>query len=1007
MQTTKLTYDTKLPEFKKGTFMALDELKERTCRLDETQQRIVKEITTYLDSLYYQVSCTNIDHYEYELPPSHLEQTNKNKEVLTITLPNVTQPHDDSMLSDEQLNSMWGSGTFKVKSSIEGVDNVWKITPWLVIGTNNIQKLYYNNFTKALSFYLTTVRFFELSRSKLCFNYIYSPNFWSGLLQAFCYILNVFELLAGLPNYMLTSNLYNAVESAIEERRNKYLRNQDFPKTKHLASQLQQKHFVYDNNKSKNENERVRKDIDAFNTEIEKNKSTLSKLHQSIINAYDEFETQQCKSLGDVYVEDYNRFKAELCKGKFDKILELFQIKCSGDFVIDKQTLSVKIRSLAIIYKQEDIFRKEIEKIEKTTEQEIRDQHPQKAKVDFWFKEELAKRMKLIRRNKGNQLHEDISLKLLGAGFKEDSELYKASTEILKKERDNKDSLANEIHTKLLKPNFTYTLYRRLWVKYKVKKVVTEVDTYYLNDHYEYLVVSSTFVFWRVYHILAKWLYYSLDLTFRMLQYAYSGEFGFKGLVYPTEYYRDYSVNYQTGVVTKDIGKVVTILKKFNNVMQGIKRSREIFEREPNVGMFGKNVARIFNCIENYFLRFFLVSCIVLGLIHPILNILTIFLCLFIALTSYAWAILYIGVSSVFRITIFDFEALRYDSNYATLRTIDNIVSPCRYFPMLQLIIKMMWGGFVQISICLFCPLLMTIIAVVKIILSSILQGLRYAYSYTLFTLIVKKLAKVPIKDTNLARRISGPGITRDIYYSLKIEDCMILVLLKLETIQYSLFQDEVAQYIRQNYTLIIEKYEAMIKVFSENYIDLKNIATEKNRCEMLVARLNTQVYSKINSLVTLRSNLSSFDIRFGDEDLERLKVVTEAILIASIKRYRLEKHIWEKYNIYQGHYKRLTHSILLDVFDQNHQVLSPLSDIEQRTILKRVSGLSSKKQKVLENILEGRVLLDDFAPTTAAKPVVVNEYVSNVDVNSVCNLYTYRGPINSLERHLFIYVYE
>jgi len=40
---------------------------------------------------------------------------------------------------------------------------------------------------------------------------------------------------------------------------------------------------------------------------------------------------------------------------------------------------------------------------------------------------------------------------------------------------------------------------------------------------------------------------------------------------------------------------------------------------------------------------------------------------------------------------------------------------------------------------------------------------------------LIKKLGRTPSKDTNIARKISGPGMSRGYYYSIAEEDVYIL----------------------------------------------------------------------------------------------------------------------------------------------------------------------------------------------------------------------------------------
>lgn len=1006
MEKSELTYGTRVPQFAKGDLISQHKLIAIVEEMEHSQAHVLKCIAEYLNTLYYRVSVDNVNSYKFELPPSHLEETNKTSEVLTIGLPDVTQPFNNSNLSEEQLKSLWVDGTFKVKSNVEEVDNVWKVTPWLVVGTQHIRKLYDNNFVFAIKEYLVSCELFEFSNVSLEFSYRFTPHFWSGITQVLCYFLNIVDLLVGLPTYVLKSNLSYSVEQEIESRRLKFLRNQDFPGTKELANYLQLMPFqCKEDDKAKRE--RIKNEVTMFNERVAHNIRVLTDIYNKVVKMYNEFETNACKELGDVYIEDYEKFKRQIEIGRFDKLLEYSENQIPTQLSISKQILIAKIKSLAIIDEESFNLQNEIEKIESATSAEIKNEFPYYSQVEFWLRCELKRRMTVIREQKSKATDERIIRRLKTQELREDSELYAASITVLDEERKNIKQTEKEIHENLLESNFKDTIYRRIWASYKVKEIESDGKKYFINDIYASTEIASTFVLWRIYATIVRWVYYSLNLTYGAMQYAYSGEFGLKGLVCIEEYYMNYSVDCCTGEVKKNQNKVTPIVKKFMKVLQGIRHSRDKFESEPNVGMFGKNLARIFNYIENYFLRFFIVGVLVLCILHPLMNVAVTAVCLIMSLTSYIWSIVYIGWCTTFRVFIFDYQSLKYTDYYQTLRKIDRLLSPCRYFPFIQLTAKALWGGIIQISYCLLYPTISGLIVLAKIVLGFVLFCLRYTYSYTIFHLIVKRLAKVPVKDTNLARKIAGPGISRDIFYSLKIEDCVILILLKLETHQYTFFKEEVSAYLRKHYNYIQKKYSELLVPFSYSCGNLTHLIHESTACETLVSKLDQQISEKINKLSSVRSNLSSFKIRFSDEDLERLKVVTEAILISFINQYKLDGYIWKKYAVFKGHYKKLTHHLLLDVFDNNSETLKPLSEIEKNTVLRKAGKSSVNKRRVLNNILEGKVLLEDYVPTKINRSEAKSVYLSSVDLNSVINLYVTKCPERTLERHLYLNMYD
>ena len=58
-------------------------------------------------------------------------------------------------------------------------------------------------------------------------------------------------------------------------------------------------------------------------------------------------------------------------------------------------------------------------------------------------------------------------------------------------------------------------------------------------------------------------------------------------------------------------------------------------------------------------------------------------------------------------------------------------------------------------------------------LLSGLRKGLRDAYDAVIFQLLIKPLARMPLSDNFLARRIAGPGIASTYYYQISTEQAL------------------------------------------------------------------------------------------------------------------------------------------------------------------------------------------------------------------------------------------
>ena len=82
--------------------------------------------------------------------------------------------------------------------------------------------------------------------------------------------------------------------------------------------------------------------------------------------------------------------------------------------------------------------------------------------------------------------------------------------------------------------------------------------------------------------------------------------------------------------------------------MEGIKKSRQNFENNPDNAIFGKDIQRIFNYIECYFLRLFLVGVVYLLILHTLFNIFVIAICVFLGLVSPLYISLFAIIRKIF-----------------------------------------------------------------------------------------------------------------------------------------------------------------------------------------------------------------------------------------------------------------------------------------------------------------------------------------------------------------------
>jgi hypothetical protein len=68
-----------------------------------------------------------------------------------------------------------------------------------------------------------------------------------------------------------------------------------------------------------------------------------------------------------------------------------------------------------------------------------------------------------------------------------------------------------------------------------------------------------------------------------------------------------------------------------------------------------------------------------------------------------------------------------------------------------------------------------------------------------LFVLLFRKVGRTPSRDTSIARKISGPGMSKEFYMSINEEDVYVIIQARLEQIFMMKFDDLMHQEIQKN----------------------------------------------------------------------------------------------------------------------------------------------------------------------------------------------------------------
>lgn len=148
----------------------------------------------------------------------------------------------------------------------------------------------------------------------------------------------------------------------------------------------------------------------------------------------------------------------------------------------------------------------------------------------------------------------------------------------------------------------------------------------------------------------------------------------------------------------------------------------------------------------------------------PILIVVASAVTLALVLTFWAWMPLILAVTYLFNICIKQFET-----------ALDQYGFWSRTFPLFRTVIQLVLSLLIIVGVTLNLIVVVPIRAGFWLTVAGILNVFRRVFDGIMMC-VFRKLGRTPSRDTFVARKISGPGMTKDFYMSINEEDVYILI---------------------------------------------------------------------------------------------------------------------------------------------------------------------------------------------------------------------------------------
>lgn len=393
------------------------------------------------------------------------------------------------------------------------------------------------------------------------------------------------------------------------------------------------------------------------------------------------------------------------------------------------------------------------------------------------------------------------------------------------------------------------TVVKATLIPENLKKIQTPVDTHYNVEKYTQRMTSSQYPFWRWWNFLVRTLAWMKNSIFFFgVVVPWCSALSWRAMFGIQMFYPDRQLCLADGALyLREASKTHTLISRIRALWEHVRQSRKKFEEAPDRGFLDKSFVRHLNRFWNYVVKGCLGTCL-LAVSVPILCMLTSTLSTVMALTAPLWVPVVTLLVNIFGFLIYDFDCPDESNKFGIMFE--------------ALIWCLLIQGFIQpISALLFgsigCPIASLGIA----IFGLCRRNLRGFWDTVMYYIVIKPRARVPINDSFVAKRISGPGLASNYFYQIEPEQALAAFESKLEREELDAWKMEITRLIEQpkgDFNMFVRKCLkpfsvtiSEIGVYSKLCVETTNYCKDlavqvQNREKKLTTGLNPMIDRKI-----------------------------------------------------------------------------------------------------------------------------------------------------------------
>ncbi|KAI6654772.1 hypothetical protein LOD99_2651 [Oopsacas minuta] len=815
-------------------------------------------------------------------------------------------------LNQDQLQEIRRNGTFSVLSkNFPGAKHVWKLTQLLQRG-NEPSNNDFKNFL-ARAYYFS----FIIARDRIIGKGLSIRDAIENLGYAFHFVYN--SLIGGQirnPNFNIENEMFNALTAGIQvsdpnqlkalglkfKNLSESYKFENFFKTKniHVSLPLTDVQRLDVRNKCphvySNENDDKLNLLavtswwldtnqqDIFRTVAVEIKSGYPpKRVQGLIKEYREKGMED----GEIVETIQRTFDEEYLTSLITALKQNAGTAWSTVSRQESKVIETYLRGLSVIQEEIKNEKERIESALARIRNSLKENNTIRSKCDQWLEERMLAARQVVTRNENtfvnllNKLGEDESIGPEWKYFiKRGEDFHNTLPQlIVRLSKENYTTVNTEFKRMIWNPK-NYIITNRKTGERKTDIQILDAPPNYIStssnnyniDKWQRLTVTSKYPGWRWRKYFVSFYTWFMNLLFFLLVgMVLKGPFSLSALFLWYKYPNGYSLDQRTGnIYASSFGG--TYVTKIRSLWENIAKRRLNFERQPDSGFLPKNMTRF----VNRFYLYVIYGCfgtLLISIFFPLLCIIVILLGIVLIITYPIWYLLVSLLIILVRTLIYDWQ---YEDG--TDRNPKGKVFPLFYFAIYKLGIRVA----LQLIVAILIILLMPILSISTVLLACIRRSARYMWDLFMYIVVIKPRARVPVTNSFVARRTSGPGLATDYYYQINPSQALIKLEYDLELKEIQLYNQFMKTLLSQpgnTYNHFIDNILVPLGYSANLSNHNESVSLIRNQMDSLNTVLDKKMEKRRRNFHLVSPSIGYGRIRMVKQDLDAtLQLATDII---------------------------------------------------------------------------------------------------------------------------------